>query len=41
MTLSELYNEWLDLKILPSNRSVVTKKKISHEKEGHRKVIWK
>lgn len=27
MTLSELYNEWLDLKILPSNRSVVTKKK--------------
>ncbi|HEW8331622.1 TPA: tyrosine-type recombinase/integrase [Streptococcus pneumoniae] len=27
MTLLELYNEWLDLKILPSNRSVVTKKK--------------
>ncbi|HEW6425366.1 TPA: tyrosine-type recombinase/integrase [Streptococcus pneumoniae] len=27
MILSELYNEWLDLKILPSNRSVVTKKK--------------
>lgn len=27
MTLSELYNEWLDLKILPSARSVVTKKK--------------
>ncbi|HEU8894228.1 Integrase [Streptococcus pneumoniae] len=27
MTLSELYNECLDLKILPSNRSVVTKKK--------------
>lgn len=27
MTLSEFYNEWLDLKILPSNRSVVTKKK--------------
>ncbi|HGS3509982.1 TPA: tyrosine-type recombinase/integrase [Streptococcus pneumoniae] len=27
MTLSELYNEWFDLKILPSNRSVVTKKK--------------
>lgn len=27
MTLSELYNEWLDLKILHSNRSVVTKKK--------------
>lgn len=27
MTLSELYNECLDLKILPSNRGVVTKKK--------------
>ncbi|HGQ0133285.1 TPA: tyrosine-type recombinase/integrase [Streptococcus pneumoniae] len=27
MTLSELYQEWLDLKILPSRRSVVTKKK--------------
>ena len=27
MTLSELYQEWLDLKILPSSRSEVTKKK--------------
>ena len=27
MTLSELYQEWLDLKILPSDRSEVTKKK--------------
>lgn len=27
MTLPELYQEWLDLKILPSARSVVTKKK--------------
>lgn len=27
MTLPELYQEWLDLKIFPSNRSEVTKKK--------------
>ena len=33
MTLSELYQEWLDLKILPSSRSVSNQKEISHEKK--------
>ena len=39
MTLSELYQEWLDLKILPSSRSEVTKKKyIMRKKIGRAHV---